>query len=125
MNTSWSPPGRESRRITPTCSTNSGTGCWRSRGLSGNVYLSIDVDGFDPAVFPSTGTPQPGGLNWRQGMEVIRGGGGIVVPSARGGRGRTRRLAAPARLRPDGRAAGREGDRVAGEGKRGEGGRTK
>ena len=42
------------------------------RGLRGNVYLSIDVDGFDPAVFPSTGTPQPGGLSWRQGMEVIR-----------------------------------------------------
>ena len=42
------------------------------RGLSGKVYLSIDVDGLDPAVFPSTGTPQPGGLSWRQTMEIIR-----------------------------------------------------
>jgi agmatinase len=42
------------------------------RGLSGKVYLSIDVDGLDPAVFPSTGTPQPGGLSWQQTMEVLR-----------------------------------------------------
>jgi len=28
------------------------------------VYLTIDVDGFDPAVFPATGTPEPGGLGW-------------------------------------------------------------
>jgi agmatinase len=42
------------------------------RGLAGPVYLSIDVDGLDPAVFPSTGTPQPGGLSWRQTMEIIR-----------------------------------------------------
>ena len=42
------------------------------RGLGGKVYLSIDVDGLDPAVFPSTGTPQPGGLSWQQTMEMIR-----------------------------------------------------
>ncbi|MCX6762204.1 MAG: arginase family protein [Candidatus Moranbacteria bacterium] len=29
-----------------------------------NVYLSIDVDGFDPSVIPTTGTPEPGGLLW-------------------------------------------------------------
>jgi agmatinase len=40
--------------------------------LQGPVYLTIDVDGLDPAIIPSTGTPQPGGLNWRQTMEVIR-----------------------------------------------------
>jgi agmatinase len=40
--------------------------------LQGPVYLSIDVDGFDPAVFPNTGTPQPDGLSWSQVMEVIR-----------------------------------------------------
>jgi len=32
--------------------------------LSDNVYLSIDIDGFDPAVAPGTGTPEPGGLTW-------------------------------------------------------------
>ena len=42
------------------------------RGLVGKVYLSIDVDGLDPAVFPSTGTPQPGGLSWRQTIEIVR-----------------------------------------------------
>src|SRR3989344_1112022 len=32
--------------------------------LSKNVYLTIDLDVFDPAFFPSTGTPEPGGLDW-------------------------------------------------------------
>ena len=40
--------------------------------LQGKLYLSIDVDGLDPAVIPSTGTPQPGGLSWRQAMQIIR-----------------------------------------------------
>jgi len=40
-------------------------------GLEGKVYLTIDVDGLDPAVVPSTGTPQPGGLTWRQMMDVL------------------------------------------------------
>lgn len=40
--------------------------------LRGQVYLTIDVDGLDPAVIPSTGTPQPDGLSWRQTMEVVR-----------------------------------------------------
>lgn len=31
---------------------------------SSNVYISFDVDVFDPAIMPSTGTPEPGGLNW-------------------------------------------------------------
>lgn len=29
-----------------------------------DIYISIDVDGFDPSVFPHTGTPVPGGLLW-------------------------------------------------------------
>jgi agmatinase len=28
------------------------------------VYLSVDVDGFDPALVPGTGTVEPGGLGW-------------------------------------------------------------
>lgn len=32
--------------------------------LSSNVYLSFDVDVFDPSIMPSTGTPEPGGLDW-------------------------------------------------------------
>ena len=34
--------------------------------LSENVYITIDVDVFDPSIIPSTGTPEPGGLNWYQ-----------------------------------------------------------
>ena len=42
------------------------------RGLDGDVYLTIDVDGLDPSVIPSTGTPQPNGLCWGQMMDVLR-----------------------------------------------------
>ena len=41
-------------------------------GLSENVYITIDLDGFDPAVIPSVGTPEPGGLSWDEMMELIR-----------------------------------------------------
>ena len=36
--------------------------------LSDKVYITIDVDVFDPSIMPSTGTPEPGGLLW---YEVI------------------------------------------------------
>ena len=32
--------------------------------LTDEVYVTIDVDVFDPSVFPATGTPEPGGLSW-------------------------------------------------------------
>ncbi len=32
--------------------------------LNQNVYISIDLDVFDPSIMPSTGTPEPGGLDW-------------------------------------------------------------
>jgi len=32
--------------------------------LTDNVYLTIDVDGLDPSLIPTTGTPEPGGLMW-------------------------------------------------------------
>jgi len=34
--------------------------------LKNNVYLTIDVDFFDPSVMPSTGTPEPGGFLWNE-----------------------------------------------------------
>jgi agmatinase len=40
--------------------------------LSANVYLTIDLDGFDPAFVPATGTPEPGGLDWMQVTSLIR-----------------------------------------------------
>ena len=36
-----------------------------------DVYISFDVDGFDAAVMPATGTPVPGGLSWRQAMDML------------------------------------------------------
>jgi agmatinase len=42
---------------------------WMARvveALSQTVYITIDVDGLDPAVMPATGTPEPGGLSWRE-----------------------------------------------------------
>jgi agmatinase len=36
-----------------------------------NIYLSIDVDGFDPSVMPGTGTPVPDGLKWKYGNKLI------------------------------------------------------
>ena len=40
--------------------------------LGPNVYLTIDLDGFDPSVVPATGTPEPGGLDWHQVTALVR-----------------------------------------------------
>ena len=48
---------------------------WIDRALSllgPKVYLTIDVDGFDPSVVSGTGTPEPGGLSWQQGLSLLR-----------------------------------------------------
>lgn len=39
--------------------------------LSGNVYISIDVDVFDPSFIRNTGTPEPGGLSWNQVIGIL------------------------------------------------------
>lgn len=36
-----------------------------------NIYISIDVDGFDPSVMPGTGTAVQGGLDWWYGVSLI------------------------------------------------------
>ncbi|MEE4197769.1 MAG: agmatinase [Bacteroidales bacterium] len=40
--------------------------------LTANVFITIDLDGFDPSIMPSTGTPEPGGLTWYQVVHLIR-----------------------------------------------------
>lgn len=40
--------------------------------LSEKVYITIDLDVFDPAIMPSTGTPEPGGLGWYQILELLK-----------------------------------------------------
>lgn len=40
--------------------------------LTENVYLTIDIDGLDPSLVPTTGTPEPGGLGWYETLTLIR-----------------------------------------------------
>ncbi|MBT5434056.1 MAG: agmatinase, partial [Rhodospirillaceae bacterium] len=49
----------------------------RKKVAGGPVYLSMDIDGLDPAFAPGTGTPEVGGLTTSQAMEVIRGCHGL------------------------------------------------
>lgn len=40
---------------------------WLHKALSqmtNNVYITVDLDAFDSAIMPATGTPEPGGLDW-------------------------------------------------------------
>ena len=41
------------------------------RDLEGDVYLSIDMDVFNPAYVPSVGTPQPGGVDWYDATAIL------------------------------------------------------
>lgn len=43
-----------------------------SQQLHDNVYVTIDLDVFDPAYMPSTGTPEPDGLNYREVLNFLR-----------------------------------------------------
>lgn len=40
--------------------------------MTENVFLSIDLDVFDPSILPSTGTPEPGGLFWYETLEFLK-----------------------------------------------------
>lgn len=40
--------------------------------LEDAVYLTIDLDAFDPSILPSTGTPEPGGMDWFTINELVR-----------------------------------------------------
>lgn len=40
--------------------------------LKGEVYISIDMDVFSPAVVPGVGTPQPGGLEWYEMLRYLK-----------------------------------------------------
>jgi agmatinase len=48
----------------------------------GPVYISVDVDGFDPAYAPGTGTPEAGGLEAREGLALLRSLGGLNIIGA-------------------------------------------
>lgn len=40
--------------------------------LTGKVYITLDVDAMDPSLVPGTGTPEPGGLDWRHITGLLR-----------------------------------------------------
>ncbi|MFA6034911.1 MAG: agmatinase [Myxococcota bacterium] len=40
--------------------------------LTEDVYITIDLDGLDPAVIPAVGTPEPGGLEWFETLALLR-----------------------------------------------------
>ncbi|NQT29786.1 MAG: agmatinase [Candidatus Saganbacteria bacterium] len=40
--------------------------------LSNNVYITIDVDVFDPSVVPAVGTPEPGGMTWFEVLDLLK-----------------------------------------------------
>jgi len=48
----------------------------------GPVYISVDVDGFDPAFAPGTGTPEAGGLEAREGLALLRALRGLNIIGA-------------------------------------------
>src|SRR5580693_4064450 len=56
----------------------------KARAVVGDqpIYISVDVDGFDPVYAPGTGTPEVGGLNAREGLALLRGLRGLTVAGA-------------------------------------------
>lgn len=40
--------------------------------IHGPVYITVDLDVFDPSIMPSTGTPEPGGLLWYDMLKLLR-----------------------------------------------------
>jgi agmatinase len=40
--------------------------------MTPNVFITIDLDAFDPSICPSTGTPEPGGLFWYETLDFLK-----------------------------------------------------
>ena len=40
--------------------------------LSDNVYVTIDLDVFDPSIMPAVGTPEPGGMQWHEVLNLLK-----------------------------------------------------
>lgn len=89
-------PGQIRKRITPAMIRQDYSYCLDRilYSLTENVYITIDIDVFDPSFAPGTGTPEPGGLSWREVTGVLKQvfvgknvvGADIVEVSPLGGR---------------------------------------
>ena len=42
------------------------------KALTDDVFITVDLDVFDPSIMPATGTPEPGGLLWRDALDILR-----------------------------------------------------
>ncbi|MDP2913812.1 MAG: agmatinase [Candidatus Omnitrophota bacterium] len=42
------------------------------RNLTESVYVTIDLDVFDPSLVPAVGTPEPGGIGWYETLDLLR-----------------------------------------------------
>jgi agmatinase len=42
------------------------------KSLKDNVYISLDLDIFDPSLMPSVGTPEPGGMGWYELLDLLK-----------------------------------------------------
>lgn len=40
--------------------------------MTDNVFITFDLDAFDPSIMPNTGTPEPGGLLWYETLEFLK-----------------------------------------------------
>jgi agmatinase len=40
--------------------------------MTPNVFITIDLDAFDPSILPSTGTPEPGGMFWYETLDFLK-----------------------------------------------------
>jgi len=48
---------------------------WKDRvsnNLTDNVYITIDLDVFDPSLVPAVGTPEPGGIGWYETLDLLK-----------------------------------------------------
>jgi agmatinase len=47
---------------------------WEKIGenLYGDVYITVDMDVFDPSIMPATGTPEPGGIYWKEILQILK-----------------------------------------------------
>tara|TARA_R110002050_G_scaffold141251_2_gene266335 strand:+ start:39149 stop:40006 length:858 start_codon:yes stop_codon:yes gene_type:complete len=52
-----------------------GNTAWMEKSINkftDDVYITIDLDVFDPSIMPSTGTPEPGGLDWNTTIRYLK-----------------------------------------------------
>lgn len=52
------------------------TPMWKDKAtasLSEHVYITVDLDVFDPSTVPAVGTPEPGGLGWYEVIDFLKG----------------------------------------------------